>query len=395
MNGDSISLKDVKHSPTFVKNIVSLSKLLQDGYKITKGDVDCISLEKDGLSIEAIPQDDGLYYIHLQQTNIVMTTTGEGHKCTLEKAHKLLGHTDIKTTKATAEKLKWNLTTKTMPLCGACALAKARAKGVSKTTSIKATRPGERLFVDLSGPYKKSQANSEYWMLVIDDYSGKAWSSFLKTKSAMSCQLREFLKWFKSREMETKYIRCDAAGENKKYLIKLANEFPFTLETTAPHTPMQNGRVDRVFPTILNRSVAMMIDAKLTDELQAKLWPEFVATATKIYNNTMRANQETTNEEKFSGKTDKEMLQNLVIPGTVAYVTEPKRTSKLEPKSFKCLLLGHADHHTRDTYRLYNPETKSILISRNVRVAPFHGGIKPTEGLEDVIETLSDDEEDE
>ena len=68
-------------------------------------------------------------------------------------AHGLLGHPDTKTVTAMAkEHAGWTLTGSVQP-CGSCALAKARAKAIPKSTMTKATKPGERLFLDISGPY--------------------------------------------------------------------------------------------------------------------------------------------------------------------------------------------------------------------------------------------------
>ncbi len=67
--------------------------------------------------------------------------------------------------------------------CEACAYAKAKAKREAKTTDIKATVRGERLFLDISGPYKMSLAGSKYWVLVVDDKTRKAWSFFVSNKN--------------------------------------------------------------------------------------------------------------------------------------------------------------------------------------------------------------------
>ena len=121
-----------------------------------------------------------------------------------------------------------------------------------------------------------------------------------------------------------------------------------------------------------------------------------MATSTVLYNLTIRAGRDKTNDELFSGPDHPHLkrMKSLAIPGLVVYVKDPNKKGKLDDKSIKCILLGYADHHTADTYRLYNPQTRSILLSRNVRVAPFHGGIKPQDGMENAIQ-IDDDDEDE
>ena len=36
-------------------------------------------------------------------------------------------------------------------------------------------------------------------------------------------------------------------------------------------------------------------------------------------------------------------------------------------KTFKAIMVGYTDNHTRDTYKLYNPETKRVVMTRDVK----------------------------
>jgi len=47
---------------------------------------------------------------------------------------------------------------------------------------------------------------------------------------------------------EVKFLRCDNAGKNQE-LINLCARYGITIEFTAPHTPQQNGVVERMFVT--------------------------------------------------------------------------------------------------------------------------------------------------
>ena len=33
-------------------------------------------------------------------------------------------------------------------------------------------------------------------------------------------------------------------------------------------------------------------------------------------------------------------------------------------KAYKAIMVWYADNHTRDTYRLYNPDTKRVVMTR-------------------------------
>ena len=153
-----------------------------------------------------------------------------------------------------------------------------------KTTLKKATEPGQRLFVDISGPYSKSIGGSEYWLLIVDDFTGKLWSCFLEKKKDIGKALTPILQRLQATNRKTEFLRCDNAGENKAYLTKACDEYGIKMEFTAPHTPKQNGKVERGFVYTRDRALAMMIDARLTEEFQKLFWAEAVSTATALGN---------------------------------------------------------------------------------------------------------------
>lgn len=270
--------------------------------------------------------------------------------------------------------------------CGACALAKARAKAVPQSTTTKATQAGMRLFVDISGPFTKSLIRSAYWLMIVDDYSGKKWTHFLKAKSEIHEALRGVLLSLKNVfKTDIKYIRCDNAGENLKHITTLGLEFGFELECTAPHTPKHNGKVERGFAVIRERAVAMMIDAKLAPEFQKQLWAEAVNTATKLSNDVMSMKgTQAANQLFYKGTTHKNRsnYNHLHERGRVAYIakrdTHPKKFSE---KGKKCVFLGYTEDHATDTYRFYNTETQKIILSRDETWGEWHGRITDMEHL--------------
>ena len=60
-----------------------------------------------------------------------------------------------------------------------------------------------------------------------------------------------------------------------------------------------------------------------------------------------------------------------------------KKTNKLEEKAIKCVMVGYSHDHAGDTYRMFNPQTRKILNSRNIRWADWHGQTSPIAGLRD------------
>ena len=68
--------------------------------------------------------------------------------------------------------------------------------------------PGECLFVDTSEPYKKSIVGSTYWILVVDHFSGKSWSFFVKRKSFLSKIMDNLLIKLIGAKYSVKFLWC-------------------------------------------------------------------------------------------------------------------------------------------------------------------------------------------
>ena len=93
-------------------------------------------------------------------------------------------------------------------------------------------------------------------------------------------------------------------------------------------------------------------------------WPEAVNWSVHILNRSPTlAVKNMTPEEAWSGR--KPTVDHFKIFGCIAYahVPEQKRT-KLDNKGEKCIFLGVSDQSK--AYKLYNPITKKIVISRDV-----------------------------
>ena len=61
-------------------------------------------------------------------------------------------------------------------------------------------------------------------------------------------------------------------------------------------------------------------------------------------------------------------LWNMVEFGRIGYVTrrDMKIKGKLMEQAIKCIMVGYTQNHAGDTYRMYNPATKRIILSRDV-----------------------------
>lgn len=369
--GGVVKLLDVKVAPTFAKNIISTVSLEKAGNKIEMSDgVMTISDSTGKYSVKVSRNNGMLYYLTGSPVVGSVHAVETKEKMDINEAHDKYGHASNVPLKNLAKAIGIELTGDKKP-CEACAYAKAKAKAVCKTTLVKAKAKGERLFVDTSGPYKKSLAKNSFWVLVVDDYTRKAWSYFVDKKSKVKEVVEALLEKLSGCGVTVQYIRCDNAGENDA--LKVACEAKgITMEFTAPNTPQMNGVVERKFVTIRDKALAMMLAAKLTDERQGELWTEAVNTATKLDNAVPNRNMVESPDYMWYGEQPK-FLQHLVQWGRIGYMTIRDKQAKLEKKSTQCIMVGYADQHSGDTYRLYKMEAKTVVLSRDVTWSDWHG----------------------
>jgi len=410
----SMLLRKVLYTPHFHKNIVSIGQFVKNGGCEARMKGSELSLHKEGYDNELTfsCEDQGvLYYfkgkrtlqsetvlsIHDSTTNRTPDPTPTNTKTVtqlptanstkkptqidINEAHDKYGHISEASLRATLKSLGIEPTGK-IQSCEGCALAKAKAKAVPKITTLKASTPAERLYVDISGPYKKSLIGSNYWILFVDQYTGKAWSYFVNKKSLLASIADALLTTLKSAGYVVRFLRCDNAGENMTSLSIVCTTQGIQIEYTAPHTPQQNGVVERKFVTIRDRACASMFSAKLSDEYQGLLWAESVHMHTRLTNSVANSNTGKCPDWLFYGFQPK-IYPHLIQFGRVGWATIRTPRQKLTPKSVKCVMLGYSHDHAGDTYRMYNVATKKVFNTRDLKWADWHGNAKPTADMDE------------
>lgn len=72
-------------------------------------------------------------------------------------------------------------------------------------------------------------------------------------------------------------------------------------------------------------------------------------------------------DEMFTGMKPT-LYPHLIEFGRIGYVTVcTAHLSKMAECSHKCIMVGYALNHSSDAYRMYNPATNAILMTRDVR----------------------------
>jgi hypothetical protein len=100
----------------------------------------------------------------------------------INRMHMVFNHAGEEALQWTAEAYNWTLTGKLEP-CAHCKVVNAKQMDIQKTTETKSEMPGERVFLDISCAHHKTMGGSKFWLMMVDDATGMAWSCMLKQKS--------------------------------------------------------------------------------------------------------------------------------------------------------------------------------------------------------------------
>ena len=124
-----------------------------------------------------------------------------GKKISMWKFHQITGHTGEYLLKPTAKYMKIDFTGKLAP-CEICAQAKIRLVYVPKKKMKKVpTRPGYRIFTDISSFKQVSRGGNRHWPIAVDEFSDCSHSFFMSKKSDQTKMIQMWMKGL-SRNME-------------------------------------------------------------------------------------------------------------------------------------------------------------------------------------------------
>ncbi|KAJ9559933.1 hypothetical protein OSB04_005093 [Centaurea solstitialis] len=243
--------------------------------------------------------------------------------------HARLGHINF----ASMKKMSKNGLVKGLPqfdhenqLCESCLVGKQTRKSFPTTTTYKTKRPLELIHGDLCGPITPAtKGQNGYVFTLIDDFSRFMWIYLLKEKSEAFTHFKKF-KALAENEIgkSLKVFRSDRGGEFTSLEFNtFCDQNGVKRHLTAPYSPQQNGIVERRNRTLM----------------------DMTRTHAKV---------------------------------------EPVNLKKLDARSRPLVHLGY-EPGTK-AYRLFNPTTQKIIVSRDVT-------FDETKGWDWVKESITGNEE--
>ena len=231
-SGKKLKLEDVMVVPGFAKNLISVGRLTEKGNEFVAGKEGSkiFNESRDMLEFETGP--DGMAYLiasrfkgerkafnaeRIVEEDEEMEKKERKQYMDINEAHQKFGHATERVVREVLKALKIIPTGK-MSVCDGCARAKATQKRTNKITKVTADKPGERLYMDTSGPYSETVMGSRYWFKFVDDKTRKSWDFYGARKNVITKFLKDILDKLKTSIKPVKYLRCDNAGEHMSEL---------------------------------------------------------------------------------------------------------------------------------------------------------------------------------
>ena len=221
-------------------------------------------------------------------------------------------------------------------------------------------KPGEFVHADLSGKMRISSiGGAKYFLLFKDDATGFRMVQFLKRKLEVPEVIKQVIAFLET-QTGTK-VRIFKSDNGTEFVNKANEEYfrqkGILQQTIAPYNPQSNGKIEREMRTIKDTARTM-----LTNQPEF-LWAEAVATSVYIHNRVLdkQSGDKTAYEQVFGHKPNISHIRKF---GSTAYSHIPREHRHTwEPKAEKFKLVGYDGSRN---YRLYDPETRQIVIRRNV-----------------------------
>ena len=206
-----------------------------------------------------------------------------------------------------------------------------------------------------------TRGGKRYFITFIDDYSRYTYVYLLKQKDEAFGAFKIFKAEVENQlNIKIKVLRSDRGGEYfSNEFTHFCEENGIIHESSAPHTPQQNGVAERKNRTFLEMINSMIVYSKLNNNL----WGEALLTACHILNRIPMKKNDMSPYELWRGR--KPNIGYFKVWGCLAYCkkTEPNRT-KLGSRAIKCAFVGYANNSK--AYRLLDVESNVVIESREV-----------------------------
>ncbi|KAG7543347.1 Reverse transcriptase RNA-dependent DNA polymerase [Arabidopsis thaliana x Arabidopsis arenosa] len=232
-----------------------------------------------------------------------------------------------------------------------------------------------------------SRENQKYFVTFIDEKSKYTWLTLLPSKDRVLEAFTNFQNYVTNHyNAKIKIFRSDNGGEYTSHAFKqhLAKH-GIIHQTSCPYTPQQNGVAERKNRHLMEVARSMMFHTNVPK----RFWSDAVVLACYLINRTPTKILQDSSPFEVLNK-NKPSINHLRVFGCVCFVLIGEQRNKLDPKSVKGMFIGYSI--TQKGYKCYIPETKKVLVSRDVKFVEGKGYYedKNWEDIQDLTNSPSD-----
>ena len=168
--------------------------------------------------------------------------------------------------------------------------------------------------------------------------------------------------------LQVQYLCCDNAGENQAFKKPTNRKGWGLIWNIQPQVcPNKTGMSGISLPPFSTTYVPCLMVANLPP-IQSGLWTEVANTATLLENNLINPNWTLSPFQQFLGKGKKHVLTLMQQFGEMCIATYKDNTywTTLASHGTPGICVGYSENHPTGTYRIFNPKTKKVILTRDV-----------------------------
>ncbi len=400
-NGKRIILSDVKYSPHFTSNLLSITTLMDRGVKfqfqnntasIICGNQVVVNAYRDGslMYIDGVCESGNKISDNVLKNHDFMY---KGVKCEsaysvgdsdkFELIHARLGHLSKSSIKNIIENhavddlddIKIDMNEK--HICSSCLAGKQQRKSFKNVSKHeKASEILERIHLDTIGPIKIEKENPiidrlghfQYISIITDEKSRRIFAKCIKNKSEIPNHIINFIT---TQEKQTnKVVKSVHSDNSKEYLSNELQSFlsskGIIFTSSYEYTPQNNGLAERTNRTLMEMVRCLLFGSNLS----AVFWSAAVAASCYLLNFRISKGDPDASKsphQLWYGK--KPSIKHLRIFGSDCYmvINKPGTLSKLDSKTNKSIFIGYSVHKLHGIgYIVYDITNHTIHVSRDV-----------------------------
>lgn len=370
-----ITLNGAFYVPSYCRNLLSVRKLYDGGAKVDFNPSMPVLRAKNG-TIFPMLTDSNLYVLACKP--VIRAQGLVSSRASLTTWHERLGHNnrrDVLKLRGRVDGL--DIDDETMDVCTECESHKAKRAAISRTVGTRADAPLDVVHMDVLGPLPvESEDGYRYAIGFIDSHSRYCVVYTIPTKDKVFEKVQQFV----ADVGKPRILASDCAKEFlSTAMATFCREQGIRFETSAPYTPEDNGKIERVWGTVMGMARCMMARARCPPGL----WSFALRAAFHLKNRCLHSATGTTPYEAMFGK--RPDLSTCKVFGCKVFVLVERGQRKLDARARPGVFLGYGTHS--NTYTVGVPDDYgrlNFVQTRNVTFdesRTYHNGGDTDDGL--------------